>query len=115
MTNQISQNICEQGEGSEFIITGKGGMSPNPHETLNSDEEQIGLVEPVVLKRQTEELSDISPNNLEPEEKSTIELVPAQGWIFNEQGEVTLTSYKTTKTEIKTFTRNIANGCTTTI
>ena len=97
-TDQISQNICEQGVGSEFIITGKGGLPPNPHETLNSDDEQVGLVEPVPL-RQGEEIK--LEDNDSHSEKSTAELVPAQGWIFNDKGEVTLTSYKTPNTEIK--------------
>ena len=106
-TDQISQNICEQGAGSEFIITGKGGLPPNPHETLNSDEEQIGLVEPVLL-RQGEEIR-IEKNDTSTE-KSTSELVPAQGWIFNDNGEVTLTSYKTDNTEIrKSQPKNIPN------
>ncbi len=65
-TDQISQNICEQGRGSEFIITGKGGLPPNPHETLNSDEEQVGLVEPVSLQRQTVGANALRPNNLRP-------------------------------------------------
>ena len=50
-SDQISQNPCEQGIGSEFIITGKGGLPPNPNETLNSDETRVGLVEPVTLRQ----------------------------------------------------------------
>ncbi|MGK7898731.1 MAG: beta strand repeat-containing protein, partial [Xenococcus sp. (in: cyanobacteria)] len=102
-TDQISQNICEQGRESEFIITGKGGLPPNPHETLNSDEEQVDLVDlvqPGPLPRQTVGANGIRPNNPRPE-KSTSELVPARGWIFNDKGEVTLTSYKTANTEIR--------------
>ena len=129
-TDQISQNICEQGVGSEFIITGKGGLPPNPHETLNSDEEQVGLVEPVPLTqgdRETgnpkrfpkglagasrgEEIS-IEENNIRSE-KSTSELVPAQGWIFNDKGEVTLTSYKTLDTETKPSPQKTPNICPT--
>ncbi|MGK7899468.1 MAG: filamentous hemagglutinin N-terminal domain-containing protein [Xenococcus sp. (in: cyanobacteria)] len=107
---QISQNFCEQGVGSEFIITGKGGLPPNPHETLNSDEEQVGLVEPVPL-RQGEEIK-LEENDIRSE-KSKAELVPAQGWIFNEKGEVTLTPYKTHNTEIKPSPQKIPNICPT--
>ncbi|NJP22583.1 MAG: S-layer family protein [Hydrococcus sp. CRU_1_1] len=46
-SDQISQNPCEKGVGSEFIITGKGGFPSNPNETLNSDEVRVGLVEPL--------------------------------------------------------------------
>jgi large exoprotein involved in heme utilization and adhesion len=84
-SDQISQNPCERGIGSQFIITGKGGFPANPHETLNSDEVRVGLVEPVgVEKGGVEEVQEV---------EEVEELVPAQGWIFNEKGEVTLTAY----------------------
>lgn len=41
--------------GSEFIITGKGGFPANPHETLNSDEVRVGLVEPVEVEKRGDE------------------------------------------------------------
>ena len=33
-SDQISQNPCQQGVGSQFIVTGKGCLPPNPTETL---------------------------------------------------------------------------------
>ena len=33
-SDRISQNLCEQGVGSEFIVTGKGGIPPNPADSL---------------------------------------------------------------------------------
>ena len=103
--DQISQNICEQGVGSEFIITGKGGLPPNPGEPLNNDEEQISLVEPVPSrqeekkKRQEEEIKP--EENSISSEKPTTEAVPAQGWIFTDTGEVMLTSYDPTNSGIQ--------------
>ena len=117
-TDQISQNICEQGVGSEFIITGKGGLPPNPYETLNSDEEQVGLVEPVPL-RQGDEETERRGGEIKLEEddirleKSTPEAVPAQGWIFMDNGQVMLTSYKTPDTEIKRSPQKTPNICPT--
>ena len=105
-SDQISQNICEQGIGSEFIITGKGGLPPNPGEPLNNNEEQVGLVEPVPsrqgeekTKRQEEEIK-LEENDINSE-KSTTEAVPAQGWIFTDTGEVMLTSYDPTNSGIQ--------------
>ena len=115
-TDQISQNICEQGVGSEFIITGKGGLPPNPNETLNNDEEQVGLVEPIILRQgdrgteRQEEKINLDENGIRPE-KPTPELVPAQGWIFNDKGEVTLTSYRTANTEIKQSKQQNSLNC----
>ena len=85
VSDQIAQNPCEQGVGSEFFITGKGGLRPNPHETLSSDRVPVTLVEPVLSKQGDGETG--SP------ETSTPEAVPAQGWIFTDTGEVMLTSY----------------------
>ena len=111
-SDQISQNPCEQGVGSEFIITGKGGLPANPNETLNSNRVRVDLVEPVPSiqedgdrERQEEEIRDINPEN------STSEAVPAMGWIFNDKGEVMLTSYKTTDTGIERSPQPISNSC----
>ena len=95
-TDQISQNPCEQGVGSEFIITGKGGLASNPNETLSRDEVRVGLVEPVALGQGSE--ISVGENNIRPE-NSIAEAVPAMGWIFNDKGEVTLTAYSTSDTE----------------
>ena len=104
-SDQISQNPCEQGVGSEFIITGTGGLPANPNETLNSNRVRVGLVDPVSLA-QEEEIGDISA-----EKATTLEAIPAQGWIFNDEGEVMLTSHKTTDTEIKRSQQRISNSC----
>ncbi len=115
-SDQISQNPCEQGVGSEFIITGKGGLPSNPHENLKSDEVRVDLVEPVPSRqgdgdtgRQGEEIRG-GKNSIRPE-NPTAEAVPAMGWIFNDKGEVMLTSYKTTDTEIKRSPQQKSNSC----
>jgi filamentous hemagglutinin family protein len=109
---QISQNPCEQTVGSEFIITGKGGIPPNPHDRLTSDVIRVDLVEPVSLGRR----GDVGAHGVRPMDKvrseeekeeedndSSVpeEIVPAQGWIFNDKGQVMLTSYDPTKTGVQ--------------
>ena len=98
-SDQISQNPCQQGVGSEFIITGKGGLPPNPNENLNSDAVRVDLVEPLLNGRRGEE-NRLSASDTTPE-KSASEAVPAMGWVFNDRGEVTLTAYNPTDTEVK--------------
>ncbi|MDJ0899018.1 MAG: filamentous hemagglutinin N-terminal domain-containing protein [Xenococcus sp. MO_188.B8] len=108
-TDQISQNPCEQGVGSEFIITGKGGLPPNPNEILNSDEEQVGLVEPVPLRRGDGETGRQGDGEIGRRgdgetgrpETPTPEAVPAQGWIFTDTGEVMLTAYDPTNSGVQ--------------
>ncbi len=93
-SDQISQNPCEQGVGSEFIITGKGGIPQNPNETLSSDEVRVGLVEPVPSRQEDGETGRLGEDN--NNSISSEQLVPAQGWVFNDEGKVMLTAYKTT-------------------
>jgi filamentous hemagglutinin family protein len=110
-SDQISQNPCQRGVGSEFIVTGKGGLPPNVNESLNSESAQVGLIETVTSQPQTVGENGDKPDGmaksttaaqtLRPNPSTTPEAVPAQGWVFNDKGEVTLTAYKTTNTEIK--------------
>ncbi len=95
-SDQISQNPCEQGVGSEFLVTGKGGLPPNVNESLNSESAQVGLIEAVPSQQQT-----VGANNIRPNPSTISEAVPAQGWIFNDKGEVTLTAYSTSGNKIK--------------
>jgi large exoprotein involved in heme utilization and adhesion len=112
-SDQISQNPCERGIGSQFIITGKGGFPANPHETLNSDEVRVGLVEPVGVEKQ----EDVGAQTLRPQDLRPAsvpgEVVPAQGWIFNDKGEVTLTAYDPTGTGKQRSEQNYPNTCPT--
>ncbi|MGK7893079.1 MAG: CHAT domain-containing protein [Xenococcus sp. (in: cyanobacteria)] len=89
-SDQVAQNPCKQGIGSEFIITGKGGLPPNPHEILSSDRVQVALVEPVQGDWETGRLGDWEMGS---SETLTPEIVPAQGLIVTDTGEVILTSY----------------------
>ena len=92
-SDQISQNPCQQGVGSEFIVTGKGGLPRNPADSLGSNEVQVGLVEPLLGQ------GDITRENKQSSENKTSEAVPAMGWVFNDKGEVTLTAYSNTDME----------------
>ena len=100
-SDQISQNPCEQGVGSEFTITGKGGLPPNVNESLNSESAQVGLIEPLPQPLSyTDKGARIKGNGI-PIENLASEAVPAMGWMFNNQGEVTLTAYSTSDEEFK--------------
>ena len=50
-SDQISQNPCEQGAGSEFTITGKGGLPPTVSESVNSESAKVSLIEPLPSAR----------------------------------------------------------------
>lgn len=95
-TDQISQNPCQQGVGSQFIVTGKGGLPPSP-DSLNSSEVQVGLVEPLSGQ------GDLETGGLGDKgtwgEITATEAIPAMGWVFNDRGEVTLIAHSNTDTQ----------------
>lgn len=87
----IAQNPCKRGLESEFVISGRGGLPPSISEDISSDTTQVGLVEPVLMpleessKQTKEEISSSTP--------APNPIIPAQGWVFNEQGQVVLVAY----------------------
>lgn len=93
VTGLIAQG-CPTGEGnvargsSEFIVTGRGGLPPNPEEALRSDP---ALADLGTLVQGTENRASAAiPSNLTNSEPTR--LVEAQGWVIGSKGEVILTA-----------------------
>ena len=86
----VAQNLCEQGQGSEFIATGKGGIAPSPSQTRNGEVDGMDLVEPAF--GEAEEADSEQP--IAPTEAKA-EIIEAQGWIINDRGMVELVAHKT--------------------
>ena len=87
----VAQNLCEQGQGSEFIATGKGGIAPSPNQTRNGEVDRMDLVEPATFG-EAEAEATVSAIALTDAES---EIVEAQGWIINDRGMVELVAHKT--------------------
>lgn len=104
-SDQISQNPCQQGVGSEFKITGKGGLPPTVNEALNSEETEVSLIEAVPSQQQTKKTNNISSEN------QATEASPAMGWVFNDKGQVTLTAYSTSETPTQRSQQQVQNSC----
>lgn len=110
----ISQNPCEQGQGSEFIVTGRGGLPPDPTETINSDTARVGLVEPIPFESFDfsgvgGELGNITPDSTL--KTQTPAIIPARGMITNQLGEVVLTAYDPTGTLSQRDDPRNGQGC----
>ncbi|MGL5793711.1 MAG: filamentous hemagglutinin N-terminal domain-containing protein, partial [Waterburya sp.] len=86
----VEQNLCQQGQGSEFIVTGKGGIAPSPNQAREGEMSEVDLVEPTSLG--ADEGSSSSVQNASIEKKA--EIVEAQGWIVNDRGIVELVAHK---------------------
>jgi large exoprotein involved in heme utilization and adhesion len=88
-TSQIAQNPCQKGAGSSFTVTGRGGLPSSPNDSFNSDNVRIDLVQPSTNSSNTQS-STINQSTTQPISK---QIIPAQGWIFNNKDEVVLTAY----------------------
>ncbi|MDV2997296.1 MAG: hypothetical protein N4J56_007001 [Chroococcidiopsis sp. SAG 2025] len=87
---QVAQTCTPGGtqNQSEFIVTGRGGLPPNPTEVLSSDAISIDWValQPIIENQSspTPATSSTAP--------SPAPIVEASGWRFDRQGKVILTA-----------------------
>ncbi len=75
--------------GSSFIITGRGGLPPNPKQVLSSNAVQVDWVE---LSSSQENRSSTKPATNSTTESAPTTIVEANGWKINNKGEVFLTA-----------------------
>jgi filamentous hemagglutinin family protein len=73
---------------SKFVITGRGGLPPNPSQPLGDD---AVLTNWATLNPRVEH-SPSSADSIKPTSAAPTPIVPATGWVFNGKGEVTLTA-----------------------
>jgi large exoprotein involved in heme utilization and adhesion len=88
-----------------LIFTGRGGLPPSPQESLRSEETWVELME--LNFEEHSDASNVTLNRQQNPEKtsnqplSSLEIVPARGWIRNENGDVILVSYDPTQTGVQ--------------
>jgi filamentous hemagglutinin family protein len=95
-TVEIAQG-CEAARGQEessFVVTGRGGLPPNPKEALSSDDVQV----PWVPLNPEEENRSSPAVSKHPTSATPVPLVEAQGWVMNDKGQVVLTASALTVT-----------------
>jgi len=89
----------EYAGGSQFAITGRGGLPPSPDESLTSDVVWTDARLSVTTAQQHHHKTHAA--KLKP---LPIAIIPATGWTFNDKGEVTLISTATNATSANTPT-----------
>jgi large exoprotein involved in heme utilization and adhesion len=84
----IAANPCIQAAENAFTLTGKGGVPSSPNDVLSGEYAPFAWVE-------FSEGRGTSPNSPQGgnEEGKRKEVVPAQGWVINASGDVTLVGY----------------------
>lgn len=93
----IAENACRRGTSSQLTLAGRGGLPPNVYEDLNSTAVQVGLVEPAPSSVTKPISAQSTPQNIAAQTSENA-IAPAQGWVFNQQGEVMLVAYHPTAT-----------------
>jgi filamentous hemagglutinin family protein len=93
VTKLVAQNLCQQLKGSEFIVTGTGGIAPNPSQVRNGEVIEVDLVEPAPFSEDGEIEGRGGSRTARTEVKE--EIVEAQGWIINDRGNLELVVYST--------------------
>ncbi|MDJ0619860.1 MAG: filamentous hemagglutinin N-terminal domain-containing protein [Calothrix sp. MO_192.B10] len=95
--NQVAQNPCQQGAGSTFVATGRGGLPSSPTQDLSSGTVRVGLATPVASKNTASNTTASQPKSTPTAKR----FVPAQGWVFNSKGQVVLTAYAPNSTGVQ--------------
>ncbi|MBD2041065.1 filamentous hemagglutinin N-terminal domain-containing protein [Microcoleus sp. FACHB-672] len=89
---QLVASTCRRGKNqSEFTVTGRGGLPPNPYEAIADEATWIDL-RPIARERAnsgTEEQTTIAGNR-QDSTTSPVQLIEAQGWVINSKGQVEL-------------------------
>ena len=90
------------GEGaSSFTITGRGGLPPSASDPLTSDGIRVGGVS---TAQNNENRAGVVTKIEQANPPSMDEIVPAQGLMINDKGEVVLTSHPTPNTSQRSLT-----------
>jgi large exoprotein involved in heme utilization and adhesion len=89
---RLIASTCGQAEKqSEFTVTGRGGLPPNPYEAIADEATWIDL-RPAADKPENSGIKEKTriAGNRQDSTPSTVQLIEAQGWIINSQGQVEL-------------------------
>lgn len=107
VSEKITPRCAALGRDSEtvvnkFTITGRGGLPPNPNDTLQNESMQTNWVttDPPVENSNRDDSSANPPRSVPAESNvsKTPTLVEAQGWLYGPNGEVILTAQSPTVT-----------------
>ncbi|MEQ8753344.1 MAG: filamentous hemagglutinin N-terminal domain-containing protein [Coleofasciculus sp. G1-WW12-02] len=93
-SGQIDKSCATTTSQNEFIITGRGGLPQSPNEIISPDriQDDLGvLILPEEDKTRREQVMPLTPQSSNINHPKQI--VEAQGWIIDEQGNVVLTAY----------------------
>jgi filamentous hemagglutinin family protein len=91
----INQNLCVASQGSEFIVTGRGGLPPSPYDMISANTAwEDWLISPQAQTKPT----PITNNSSQQKQTESTTIIEAQGWVADANGNVILTAKPVTVT-----------------
>ncbi|MBD2166732.1 S-layer family protein [Calothrix membranacea FACHB-236] len=89
----INQNLCVAAQGSEFIMTGRGGLPPSPYDTISANPawEDWSILPQIATQATTANSSPQQPT-------ASPKIVEAQGLVKDVNGNLILTAQPVTVT-----------------
>ncbi|KOP23931.1 hypothetical protein AMR41_23615 [Hapalosiphon sp. MRB220] len=91
----INQNLCVASQGSEFIVTGRGGLPASPYGVISADT----IWEDWWISPQTQIKPTPTIHNPTPQKQTeSTAIIEAQGWVTDANGNVILTAKPVTVT-----------------
>jgi large exoprotein involved in heme utilization and adhesion len=95
----IAAEFCRQRGESAFVVTGRGGIAVSPNDKADGNQIEVDLVEPVPSQPRNSSQKRSETEDNQP--ISSLDIIPARGWIRDENGDVILVSYDPTKTGVR--------------
>ncbi|MEQ9359121.1 beta strand repeat-containing protein, partial [Coleofasciculus chthonoplastes] len=91
-SGQINQTCAASNRQSQFTVTGRGGLPENPTDLFSPDlvQDDFGMVIP---REEDEEIEGQVDGNNSPISHPPKQIIEAQGWIIDAEGNVVLTAY----------------------
>jgi filamentous hemagglutinin family protein len=104
----VAQNACRRGTESEFTNSGRGGLPTNPNQDLSNTSAQVDLVEPTASQTSVQAKEQSTTASASPQQATKQSIAPAQGWVYNEKGEIVLVAYNPSVTSPQRLKDNTA-------
>ncbi|MDF5714735.1 MAG: filamentous hemagglutinin N-terminal domain-containing protein [Rhizonema sp. NSF051] len=98
LVNSNCANFNGTANGSQFTVTGRGGLPQNPDEPLTSDVVWSDTRLPVTTEQHQHKTHASKPK------PQPIAIIPATGWVLNDKGEVMLISSAANAASVNTPT-----------
>ncbi|MEQ8753212.1 MAG: filamentous hemagglutinin N-terminal domain-containing protein [Coleofasciculus sp. G1-WW12-02] len=91
-SGQINRTCAASNRQSQFTVTGRGGLPENPTDLFSPDlvQDDFGTV---IAREEDKETKEQSNGNNSPISHLPKQIIEAQGWIIDAEGNVVLTAY----------------------